>query len=509
MTDYQIPLSYVVNVTTQGASVGLEPKQLSTILLLTDSEQATPYTGDYMIARNASSVEKAYGSNATITKMAQAIFAQNPNILSNNGYIIAANLLDEVEVVVPATPGTLTTADISANISGFASVSDGDLKLTIDGTVQSVTGIDCTGVTTINDLAVLLQSKFTGITVTATSTKLVFTSNTTGTSSTVTISAASGTGTDLYGTSYLKGANATSVAGEAESTTTRAETVAEGITRIAGLTYFEAVIPAKFLQSTEAINASATVQAMEDTILFLVQTDVSALASGGLFHTLQSNFKTRKLLYLTGADDAEKQANAKLFAAAFASRGLAVNYNGSNTTLTMTYKDLTNVTVDTQISEAILNTCANIGADVYCSVAGLPKVISHKQGGYYFDELTNNIWLKATIEIEVANLLFQTRTKIPQTEAGMAKITNAITAVLNQGVVNGMIGAGQWNSPDTFGVLEDFQRGIRTFGYYVYHQPVAEQVQSERAARKAPVFSIAVKCAGAVEHAEILIYIEA
>ena len=91
----------------------------------------------------------------------------------------------------------------------------------------------------------------------------------------------------------------------------------------------------------------------------------------------------------------------------------------------------------------------------------------------------------------------------------MNTITNAIIRVLNQGVSNGMIAAGEWNSPDTFGVLEDFYRGIRTFGYYIYHLPVAEQQQSEREARKAPLFQIAVKAAGAVEHASITIFVEA
>ena len=508
MTDYQIPLSYVVNVSAQGAGVGLTQKQLSTILLLADTQPANAFDGDYLVTRNARNVEYAYGTGTTITKMAQAIFSQNPNILNNNGYVICANLLPSVEHVIPATSGTLTTADLSANEANFASVSSGSLKLTIDGTAQAVTGIDCSEVATLQDLATLLQTKFTGITVDVVDNALVFTSTATGDNSAVTITTST-SGTDLYGSSYLDGATATAETGTNESTTTAPETVAEAITRLAGLIYFEAVIPCEYLNDAAAVEASNTVQAMQDTMLFLVQTSTTALQAGGLFYTLQSNYKTRKLLYLTGANDNEKKINAKLFASAFASRGLSTNYNGSNTTLTMTYKDLVNVPVDTQISEAILEQCERIGVDVYCSIVGIPKVVSMKQGGYYFDELANNIWLTSTIEIEVANLLFQTRNKIPQTEAGLQTITNAILRVLNQGVNNGMIGAGVWNSSDTFGILEDFHRNIRTFGYYVYHIPVYEQPQIEREERKAPLFQIAVKEQGAVEHSSILIYLEA
>lgn len=508
MTEFQIPLTYVVNVTAQGAGVGLDKKQLSTILLLAENEPANAFDGDYLVSRNASTIEYVYGTNATITKMAKNIFAQNPNILNNNGYVICANLLSSVTHVTPATSGTLTTANLSANIANFASVSNGSLKLTIDGTAQAVEDINCSEVATLQDLVSLLQTKFTGVTFSVAENSILITSNTTGDNSAVTITTSS-SGTDLSGASYLNGTAATTVSGTNESTTTAPETVSEAITRLAGLIYFEAVIPCAYLDNVEATSASNTVQSMQDTMLFLVQTSTTALQAGGLFYTLQSNYKTRKLLYLTGNTEDEKKLNAKLFAAAFASRGLSVNYNGSNTTLTMTYKDIVNVPVDTQISEAILSQCETVGADVYCSIVGIPKVISMKQGGYYFDELTNNIWLTTTVTEEVANLLFQTRTKIPQTETGMATITNAILRVLNQGVINGMIGAGVWNSTDTFGVLEDFHRNIRTFGYYVYHIPVAEQPQTEREQRKAPLFQIAVKESGAIEHANVLIYLEA
>ena len=133
MANFQIPLTYVVNVAAQSAGLGLEPKQLSTILLLTNAEQVSPYEGDYFISRTASAVEKTYGTNSNIFKMTQAIFAQNPNILNNNGYVICANLLDEVEHVTPATSGTLTTVDITSNIENFASINSGDLKITVDG----------------------------------------------------------------------------------------------------------------------------------------------------------------------------------------------------------------------------------------------------------------------------------------------------------------------------------------------------------------------------------------
>lgn len=380
MANYQIPLTYVVSATAVAGGRGLEPLQLSTILLLTNEETVAAYEGDYMIARTTTSVINAYGTEATVSKMAQAIFSQNPNILNSNGYVIIANYEDE-------------------------------------------------------------------------------------------------------------------------------ETTAQAIQRLSQQIFFEGIISAKDLANDEVIAASNLVESMPERILFVTGVETSVLS--GLFTTIKDNAHTRKLLYTAGATPEAKKLNAKLFASAFASRGLSVNYTGSNTTLTMTYKDLAGVPVDTNISESILNTCETVGADVYCSIEGLAKVISFKQGGLYFDQLANRIWLTATIQRDVANLLFTTRTKVPQTEAGLSVIKNAITRILEQGVLNGMIGAGIWNRPDTFGVLEDFHRGIRTNGYYVYHMPISEQSQTEREERKAPLFSIAAKEQGAIEHCNIMIYVEA
>ena len=51
-------------------------------------------------------------------------------------------------------------------------------------------------------------------------------------------------------------------------------------------------------------------------------------------------------------------------------------------------------------------------------------------------------------------------------------------------------------------------RNVSEYGFYEYHQPVAEQLQSEREERQAPVWQIAAKESGAVHSANILIYVE-
>lgn len=287
------------------------------------------------------------------------------------------------------------------------------------------------------------------------------------------------------------------------------ETLTAAITRMAGELYFEGILTTRTLTDEEAIAASTLVQSMNNRIFPLPASSINALtASTGLFAQVNSNTKTKCLLYTLGADEETAALNARLFAAAYLSRGLAVNYSGSDTTITMNLKDLVGIQADTNISETILNQCVDLGVDCFPSIEGLAKVISNRQGGMYFDQVANQIWFVNAIQRTVFNTLAQTQTKIPQTEAGVAKIVSAIRSVCNQAVINGYFAPGTWNNPDKFGNYEDFARNIEEFGYYIYTQPIAEQSPSEREQRKMPLAQIAGKEAGAGHSANIIITIE-
>ena len=211
---YQIPITYVVNATVVTPSQGLEPLKLSTILIMTDEEPAIPYQGSYVISRTSTGIANQWGTNTEIAQQANMIYSQTPNILTNNGYIIGANY-QTVDYNNPATSGTLTTENLSANIENFISVTNGVINLTVDGSAKQVTGLDFSEAATLEEIAEVIQAKYTDITITATADNtLLFVSKTTGAASNVTIAAMSGgSGTDLYGASYLKGATATAVSG--------------------------------------------------------------------------------------------------------------------------------------------------------------------------------------------------------------------------------------------------------------------------------------------------------
>ena len=281
------------------------------------------------------------------------------------------------------------------------------------------------------------------------------------------------------------------------------ETLAEAIVRLNKDVYFGGVLTAQALSDANAVAASDACQALE-TLFVLPQSSTDALA--GVFTTIinKGNSHTKCFLYTLS------DATAIKAAAAYASRGFSVNFNAQNSCITMNLKDLATVNVDTGISQTVYTSCKTLGVDCYCGIEGLPKVISNApSGGLYFDQMLNRMWFRQMAKVQYFNTLAGTATKIPQTEAGMNTVKNSLRALCDLAVYNGFLAAGKWNSAEKFGNEEDFLRNISDFGYYIYSAPIANQLQTTRAARQDPVIQIAGKEAGAIHNGSIILSFEA
>ena len=148
------------------------------------------------------------------------------------------------------------------------------------------------------------------------------------------------------------------------------------------------------------------------------------------------------------------------------------------------------------------------GADIYASIEGLSKVLSFG-ANKYFDQVFNLIWFCKKLEIDCFNYLAMSSTKVPQTEMGADGFDNVCRKVCAQAVLNAYAAPGEWTISDTFGDPATFKQNITEQGYYVWHSPVANQSAAERAGRKLPLCQVALKEAGAVHGASVLVYINA
>ena len=116
----------------------------------------------------------------------------------------------------------------------------------------------------------------------------------------------------------------------------------------------------------------------------------------------------------------------------------------------------------------------------------------------FADNVYNFIAIEEFIQIDLFNLLATTGTKLAQIDEDVNKIVDTVEKTLRLFKKAKVIDSGEWNSPDTFGNVEVFNRNIKTNGFYVYAQPLSEQAQSDREQRKSPAIKVAFKNAGAI-----------
>lgn len=268
------------------------------------------------------------------------------------------------------------------------------------------------------------------------------------------------------------------------------------------LAFFGGALWAGYAPSdAEIIAAAETCQALKK-LLFVSSNLVAAMNTGGLFEQIQSASLSyaRMFIRTTG------QADARIAIAAAASRLMSTDFNGSNTCQTMQMKDLAGVTADPGINQTIANQCALIGVDYYTKVGPLSKFVS-TGGNDYSDNVYNTMWLAFALEVAGFNAIATASTKIPQTEPGMTTLKGAYIDVLNQAVRNGFIAPGSWKSSELFGNPEDLKTNVLNQGWYIYSQPVTQQLQAEREARHAPLIQIAVKFAGAIHDSDVVVFV--
>lgn len=488
---YQVPPSYTVSVSISATPSGLADYNTNSIAIFTNDPAG--FSEAYQAYMTPNAVGTDFGSDSLTYAMANALFTPVPNFRTGGGYLYIFPFKG-----VNATAGTLTTDNISANVTNFKSVTNGVLNLTIDGTATQVEGLDFSSVKTLADIVTVLKNQNLDVYIEATGTAIKFTSKRFGTDSSVTVAAATGAGgaTDLYGATYFDGASATPVAGTNASGQTLAEAVAAAQQQV----YFGGVLTTQYCDNATVQANAAAIQALDCTY-FEAITSMKNIAVLGADIKAAELGKTRSLEMSNSAEE------AKIAIATYATVAKSVNWDGSNTANTMNLKTLTGCLPDNGLSDTYVLSAQTNGVDIYANTGGLSVVYSNDQNGYT-DAIELQLAFKKKCEVALFNTLRQTNTKIPQTESGVALLKNALTQVCEQFVTNGSVAPGTWNTPTSFGDPESFKRNIEETGYYIYSSPISQQSQTDREARQCPLIQLAIKLSGAIHFAELIVNIE-
>ncbi len=491
-----IPISNIINVSITNTPQGASVRNANSLALFTTEQ---PNNIDpYSINFSASQVATDYGTDSDTAAMANAIFAQSPNILSGNGRLVVIPLGQDTagNEAVSAAPGTLSTPDLTTTLAAILLVTNGDIRITVDGVNYNLTGLNFTLATTWTQIAAILQARLVAATVVAESDGFNITSKKVGTASTVAMSAVpGGSGTDLNAIGYFKGASAITAPG----TNSNGETMEEAITRTMNQVSYAGIV-SNLLMEDDAIESLATFIEANDFIFLYGSASIQDIAGIGTDISDAGETKTRIMVHSNSI------ATANLMKAAYAGRGFSTNFNGSNISGTMNLKQLATISPDTGISQTLYTQAKEAGVDLYVSYQGTPGVLSTGANDF-FDNVYANLAIKFAFEAAGFNYLAGTNTKIAQTQDGMNGLKSAYGQVCERFVTNGTIAPGTWTSSETFGDPEIFRQNILDKGYYIYSQPIPDQDPADRAARKAPLVQIAIKRAGAIHTSDVIVVV--
>ena len=508
----------VVNVTIVTSPMAAQRRGFGTLCILGDSE--TLGSEYYRSYTGIEQVTEDFGADAPETLCATAYYSQSPKPTS----LMIARWNNK------PSAGYLQGGTIGKDISALTAVSDGSFKVTFDGSDEvSVTSLDFTSAESLQDIADIITAALGENGKASVKQKaIVITSASVGTISQVSVASAADSGTDV--SALLKLTEATGAKATAGKQIT--ETVNEAVSRILadfGRAFYGLTLATKtevsdndyleIAQSIEAASAShifgitLTDPDLPDTSYLdtaepalLGSAVVGEAKASGSDADLASKIKQGKyertfMAYATYVEgDSAYRLNPYL-AASIMGRAFTVNFTGSNTTITLKFKqapsiqptDLTE-TQATNLEQRNINVYAIYENDTYIIEQGVMA------SGTFIDERHGLDWLQNAIETEIYNALYQSQTKIGQSDDGMDLLVAANEKALIQAKNNNLIGPGVWNG-DSFGDLKTGD--TLPNGYYIYRQSVNEQSQSDREARKGTLIQDAIKLVGAVHSQDV------
>lgn len=492
MATAKLSVSRLINVAVTLTPQGAQAQSLNTMLLLaTDNtvdtvERLREYT-------SLAGVAADFPTSAGAYKAAVHYFSQTPR----------PRKLLVGRWVRTASHGGLRCAPVAIglqSVSGWTSFTSAGFTISVDGTPQALTGLNFSACTSMDAVAAVIQAAMTGCVVTWSESfkRFEFMANSTGPTSSVSFMTAPGSGTDI--SDELEGRSTDGGYVYAGASAEGAATVANFFDQYYGQRWYGLCVG--FETDDNRLTFAATVEAMTNKHLYFTSTTDSATLVAANTTDVCSQLKalgyTRTFVQYTSYEQFSGGSYVQMSAAA---KLLSVDYDANNTALTLMFKQEPGVPAEL-LNETQASALEGKNCNVFVAYDNETNILQHGTmiNGEFADVVAGTDWLAVTCQTEAWNLLYTTPTKIPQTDAGVHLLVTAMEKVCSQGVRNGILAPGVWNSQG-FGLLN--QGDPLPKGYYVFADRVDNQLQNDRTARHAPSIQIAAKLAGAVHDVAI------
>lgn len=482
-----LSVSDVVSVNVNMAPTAAATRNFGN-LLIAGASPVIDTTERLRLYTSLTAIGADFGSTAPEYLAAQVYFSQSPQ---PQQCYVGRWAQTATSGILHGTP--LTTAQQA--LANFTTITNGGMKITVDGTLKTLTGVNLSTALNLNGVASIITTALASaatVTWNATYNRFDVTSATTGTSSSVSLATAPSSGTDI---SALLGLNAGStVSGIA------AESLLAGITALANAStdWYGLTVAAPSVAVSDHLAVAGFIEGASAARIYGITSQDPACMDPTLTADIASQVQAAKYKRtFVQYSSSNAYAAAGVFGDAF-----TVNFNGARTTITLKFKPEAGVAAET-LTETQAAALAAKNANVLVNYNNGTAILQNgtMANGYFFDEVHGSDWLQNDVQTAVFNLLISSP-KVPQSDAGVNQIKTTIDSRLAQAVTNGFVAPGTWNAPG-FGAIS--QGDFLASGYYTYAPPVASQSAADRAARKAPAIQCAIKLAGAVHSANVLI----
>ena len=487
-----LAVSDVVNIQVSLNPIASALRNFGALLILGDSPVIDTQTRIRQYS-TLSAVATDFGSTAPEYLAADLFFGQSPqpSTLYIGRWAAAATSGS-------LTGGALTTAQQA--LANFTAITAGAMNITVDGTVKALSALDFAAVTTLNGVASIITTALAGVASVAWQSaynRFVVTSSSSGATSSVSFATPPATGTDVSGPMGLQAAQGGyTVAGIV------AETIESAVTTLASLSnnwYGLYIASSAAVAAADQVSVATFIEGASPSRIYGITTQDPNVLLASSTTDIASQIQAGKFTRTFG----QYSSTSPYAAASMYGRAFTTDFTANNSTITLMFQQEPGVTAEplteTQAAPLIAKNC-NVFVNYQNNTAIIqPGVMGD---GSFFDVIQGTDWLQNAYQTAVFNLLYTSIAKIPQTDAGVNQIVATLDAVSESAVANGLVAPGTWNGPP-IGALATGQTLSK--GYYAYAAPVSSQSSAARATRTAPTIQIALKLAGAVQKANVIV----
>lgn len=486
-----LAISDVVNVHIVMSTKAAATRNFGALLVL-GSSPVIDVTERIRQYSSLSGVTSDFGTSAPEYLAANLFFSQSPQ-----PSILYIGRWAEAATSAILKGATLSTAQQA--LANFTAVTAGGMKITIDGTLKTLTAINLSSVVNLNGVASAISTALaaSGTCVwNATLSRFEITSATTGVTSTIGYAQPPASGVDL---AILMGLETGQASAPVNGVI--AETLLAAVSAVASQSndWYGLMVTDTSPVDADILGVAAFIEGSGQSRIFGYTTQNSLAldptSTADIAYKLKAaNYKRT----FTQFSSSSPYAVASIFGRAF-----TVNFQGNNTTITLKFKQEPGITAES-LTETQADALNAKNCNVFVNYDNDTAIIQEGEmcNGYFFDEVHGLDWLQNDIQTAVFNLLYTGPTKTPQTNPGINRIVTTIDSRCDQAVSNGLVAPGVWNGPDVGAIVSG---QTLTKGYYVFANPVDTQSQADREARKAPVIQAAIKLAGAVHFADVIV----